>query len=228
MGPQSRQAVRYALAGATLLSIAAALYVSVVVVPPEAVMGVRIRILFVHVGAAWTAYLSYAVTATGAVLYLRYQHARWDRLGVASAELGLVLTSLTLLSGSLWAKSTQGAWWVWEPRLTLTLLLWFLYAAYLIARQYTLGERRAAVSAVLAVAGVATMILNHFAVRLSRIMHPEPVIASPGGPNVEEPSYLLGLALALIAFTLVYALLLDARIALEDERSELEALRQVR
>jgi heme exporter protein C len=216
---------RTGLAWLTAVAAVAALIVAFVLTPPESAMGQRIRILYVHVGSAWTAYLSYVVTAFGAALYLRQRRRRWDHLAVGSAELGLVLTTLTLATGSLWGRSTQGWWWVWEPRLTITLLMWFLYAAYLILRQYTEGERRAVVSAVLALAGVPTMILNHFAVVMFRSFHPQPVIVRPDGPALESPWYVVGMVLSLATFSLVYALFLLARMDLEVDRDELLALR---
>jgi heme exporter protein C len=204
-----------------VVSLVALIVVSFVLSPPERFMGERIRILYVHVGSAWTSYLAYVVTAVGAAQFLRSRKPKWDHLAVSSAELGLVLTTLTLVTGSLWAKSTQGWWWVWEPRLTITLLLWFLYAAYLILRQYTVGERRAVVSAVLALAGIPTMVLNHFAVSIFRVMHPEPVVVKPGGPALESGWYTVGLALGVITFTLIFAGLVLARMRLERQRDEL-------
>jgi len=209
---------------AMLLIAAAALAVVVLRTPPEHVLGHQIRILYVHVGAAWTAYLAYVVTALGAVLYLKNRLARWDRLAVASAELGVVLTTLTLMSGSLWARATQGWWWVWEPRLTITLFMWFLYAGYLILRHYTEGEQRARLSAVLALAGIPAMALNHFAVVFFRTFHPQPIFANPEGPAIEGSMFVLGTVLSLTTYTLLYALLVADRMRLETQRERLAAL----
>ncbi len=186
--------------------------------PPEKVMGQRIRMLYVHVGSAWTAYVAYVATAVAAAQYLRTRALRWDYLAVAAAEVGFVLTTLTLTTGSLWARSTQGWWWVWEPRLTITLLLWFLYAGYLILRQYTQGERRASVSGVLALAGIPAMVLNHFAVDMFRVMHPSRVVLRSDAPGMSSPWYWVGIAAAVIAFTLAFSALVAYRVRLEERR----------
>lgn len=213
-----------ALAVLSAVAVAVALYVGLVATPAERVMGDYVRILYVHVGAAWTAYLAYAVTAVAAVAFLRVRTRWWDRLALASAEWGLVLTSVTLLTGMLWGRAAQGWWWRWDDsRLTLTLLLWFIYAAYLILRQYVTGERQATVSAVLAISGVPVMILNHFTVMLFPAFHPQPVAARPEGPALSGP-FLGALVLAVGAYTLVYVTLLLGRIILEARRDELAAL----
>jgi heme exporter protein C len=209
------------LAALAVVAAAAALGVALFASPAERVMGEAVRILYVHVGAAWTAYLAYAVTAVGAAAYLWRRRPVWDHLAVASAEWGVVLTTVTLLTGMLWGRAAQGWWWRWDdPRLTLTLLLWFLYAAYLILRQYTDGERRATLSAVLAVAGVPAMILNHFTVILFPAFHPPPVAVRPGGPALAGP-FVAALLLSCLAYSLVYAAVLAARIRLEARRDDL-------
>jgi heme exporter protein C len=188
--------------------------------PPEKELGESIRILYVHVGAAAMSYLAYVVTAVGAVLYLWRRQARWDRLAFASAELGLVFTTATLLTGSIWGKVAQGWWWTWDARLTLTLVLWFVYAGYLMLRQYTTGEARAALSAALALIGLPLMVLNHLAVTLFRTQHPSAVIVRPGGPALPQV-YLTGTWLSLGVYLLLFAALLAARLRLEARRAEL-------
>ena len=209
---------------ATLLMVALALYAALVATPADVVTGDRVRVLYVHVGSAWTAYLAYAVTAVAAVGFLVRRTHHWDRIALASAELGLVLTTLTLVTGMLWGRATQGWWWRWDDaRLTLTLLLWFMIVAYLILRQYTEGERRATLSAVLALAAVPAMILNHFAVLIFPAFHPAPVAVRAGGPALAPP-FVAGLGLAVVACSLVYLTLLLERIRLEVRRDELVAL----
>ena len=102
--------------------------------------------------------------------------------------------------------------------LTITLLLWFLYAAYLILRQYTQGERRASVSAVLALAGIPAMVLNHFAVDMFRVMHPSRVVLRSDAPGLDSPWYWVGIAAAVIAFTLAFSALAAYRVRLEERR----------
>ncbi len=213
--PSRRQVlIVLALAGAALWIVAA-------LSPPERVMGSRIAILYVHAGSAWTAYLAYALTALGGLAFLRCHSRRWDWLSLSAAELGLLFTTLTLLSGSLWARSTQGWWWVWEPRLTLTLLLWFLYASYLLFRQSTPGDAGAYLGAAIALLGVPVAVLNHFAVQIYRTFHPAPVVLRPAGPALGDARYLAGLVVGVISCGVAFAVLLAARLHLEARRDEL-------
>lgn len=216
---------RRILGVATVAAIGIGLYMALVASPQVVGLGESIRIGYVHIGAAWTAYLSYAVTAFGAVLFLRRREARWDRLAMASAEWGVVLTTVTLATGMLWGKTAQGWWWRWDdPRLTLTLLMWFLYVGYLILRHYTEGDGRARVSAVLALIGIPAMVLNHFAVVLFRTFHPAPIFVRPGSPAADAP-IVTTLLWSLAAYTLLYVWLLWLRVDLEADRDSLAAAR---
>jgi heme exporter protein C len=192
--------------------------------PAERALQEYVRILYVHVGAAWTAYLAYLVTAIGSVAYLGSRRRAWDRLAVSSAELGVVLTAATLATGSLWGKAAQGWWWRWDdPRLVITLFMFFLYTGYLILRQYTDGERRATLSAVLAIVGIPVMVLNHFAVTLWNRYHPRAIVGRPEGPAIEGDAILYTLVLSVAAFTVIYAYLAISRMRLEAERDAVEA-----
>lgn len=220
-----RRVGRVGVHAASALAVVALLVHAWRMTPDEAMMGGAVRILYVHVGVAWTAYLAFAVTAIGAVAYLRTRAKAMDRLAVASAEWGVVLTTATLVSGSLWARSTQGWWWRWDDaRLTLTLMMWFIYAAYLVLRQYADDRRRPTLSAIVALAGVPAMVLNHLATRIFPAFHPPPVAARPGGPALDTP-FAQGLALSLVAFTLVYFEVLALRVRLEERRDALQCLR---
>lgn len=188
--------------------------------PPEQVMGERISLLYVHASVAWISYLAYGLTAVAALAYLRSGARPWDRWSLASAELGWLFTSLTLITGSLWARAIQGWWWTWEPRLTLTLMLWFLYASYGLFRQVTPGPAGARLAAVLALLGVPVAILNHFAVQIYRSFHPEPVILRPEGPALGDARYLAALLVSVLALSAVFAVLLRARVRLEEQREE--------
>jgi heme exporter protein C len=183
--------------------------------PDERTMGAYVRILYVHAGGAWTAYLAYALAAVGAAMYLGRRGRRWDRLALASAEWGLVLTTITLVTGSLFGKSTSNWWWNWsDVRLVVTLLLWFLYAAYLVLRQFVPGEGGRVVSAVLALVGIPVMVLNHFAVTFWQRSHPGAVMVRVGGPSADD-AIVLPLAVASLAYLLVFVVVLVLRINLE-------------
>jgi heme exporter protein C len=207
--------------GALALTLAVAtVVVGLFVTPEERVLGPSIRILYVHVGAAWTAYLAYGVMALGAVAYLNGRQAIWDRLAAASAELGVVLMTLTLATGMLWARVAQGWWWQWsDARLTLTLLLWLMSIAYVVLRRATEGELRAQLSAVLALITLPAIVLNHFATLLFRSYHPDTILARPDAAAADAP-FVGGVALSLAAYTALYAWLVVARMGLDAQRAD--------
>jgi heme exporter protein C len=159
------------------------------------------------------------IVFVSSIAYLITRSRRWDILALSSAELGVVFTSLALVSGSIWAKSFWGVWWVWgDMRLTLTLFLWFIYVAYLMLRAYTdPGAQQARLSAVIGVLGVPVIIFNHFAVRIWRAQHPQPVVLREGGPAIEGIMVAI-LLLSLAAFTVMYVYLLANRMRMERAR----------
>src|SRR6266498_2017163 len=105
-------------------------------VPPDTATGDLIRILYFHVPSAWLAFLSFGVVALASLVYLWKRDRRWDVIALSSAEFGVIMTTLTLASGSLWGYKAWGAWWVWDARLTLTLVMWLVYVGYLMLRAY--------------------------------------------------------------------------------------------
>jgi ABC-type transport system involved in cytochrome c biogenesis permease subunit len=115
----------------TLIAMATSLVLSLVVSPPDVEQGQVIRLMYVHVPAAWLAYLSFGVVLLGSVAYLITRKVRWDRLAAASAEVGVLFTFLTLVVGSIWAKPVWGVWWTWDPRLTTTAVMFLVYVGYL-------------------------------------------------------------------------------------------------
>lgn len=213
------------LAWATAATGLVALYMALLGSPSEQFLGDMVRILYVHAGAAWVAYLAFGVTALASLVFLWRRQRAWDRIGLASAEIGVVLATLTLASGMIWGRGAQGWWWRWEdPRLVLTLFMWFLYLAYLILRQFTEGEPRALLSAVLAVIGVPTMILNHVALDIfQQRVHPQRTFIREGGPAASAP-IVSALLLSVLAYTLLYAWLLLTRVRLEEARDATHAL----
>ncbi|MCK5362566.1 MAG: cytochrome c biogenesis protein [Gammaproteobacteria bacterium] len=169
--PRTLQASGLALAG---LAVAAATLV--ITAPTDRVQGVVQKILYVHVPCAFAAYLGFAITAIAGVLYLWRNDERFDRVAASAAEVGVLFCTLTILSGPIWAKGTWGHWWAWDPRLTVTLLLWFVYLAYLLLRSFTEGSARTArFAAVYGILGVFAVPFNYFAIDLfgGAAMHPE-------------------------------------------------------
>src|SRR4030042_5901728 len=144
------------LLGISFLLMVAALYLVFIYVPTEATMGVVQRIFYFHVPVAWVAFLAFFVVFVGSILYLWKRESKWDILAYSSAEVGIVFTTLVLITGPLWAKPTWGVWWVWDARLTTTLVLWLIYLAYLMVRSFALEESQGARFA--AVVGIVGLI----------------------------------------------------------------------
>jgi len=185
-----------------LLPLCAVYGLAVITAPEDAVQGVIQKILYVHPACAFAAYLGFGLTALGGALYLWREDEQYDRLALASAEVGVVFCTLVILTGPIWARGTWGRFWSWDPRLTVTLLLWFIYLAYLLLRGFTEGSARAArFAAVYGIAGVLAIPLNYFAIDLfgGRAIHPENLGRGSLGAGMGLP-FALGLVTALLAF----------------------------
>jgi heme exporter protein C len=199
------------LAGAWLAAVARA--------PLDSVQGVIQKILYVHPPLAFAAYAGFALTALGGAFFLWRGDEAWDHLARAAAEVGVLFCTLVVVTGPIGAKGTWGRWWSWDLRLTITLLLWFVYLAYLLLRSFTEGNERAArFAAVYGIAGLAVIPLNYFALDLAggRSMHPENLQRSNLGAGMGWP-FALGALVCLVAF----AHLLARRIEVEALRSAL-------
>ena len=197
---------------ATLVTLAATAVAGLLLVPPDAQQGDVQRLMYVHVPAAWLAFLSFGVVAVASAAYLRTGRIRWDRVAVASAELGVLFCALTIALGSLWGRPVWGAWWTWDPRLTTTSVLLLVYVGYLTLRRVADSPaRRAHWSAVVGVVGVVDIPIVHMSVVWWRSLHQEATVIRPGTPTMDG-SMLATLLLGVSAFTLAYAYLMAVRL----------------
>jgi heme exporter protein C len=204
--------------GLALAAVTAVWLAAVVRAPEDAVQGVIQKILYVHPPLAFAAYLGFVLTALGGGLYLWRGAEAWDRFARSSAEVGVLFCSLILVTGPIWARGTWGRWWSWDLRLTLTLLLWFVYLAYLLLRGFTEGsERSARFAAVYGIVGLAVIPLNYFAVKLAggRSMHPSNLESGSLGAGMGWP-----FALGVVATLLAFLHLLARRVEIETLRAE--------
>jgi heme exporter protein C len=204
------------LAAATMIG---AFYLIFFYAPTEREMGVVQRIFYVHVPSAWVGFLAFGIVALCSIGYLWLKDDRLDAVAVSAAEIGVIFTTLVLLTGPLWAKLAWGAWWVWDPRITLTLLLWFIYVGYFMVRGATENpERGKRFAAIVGIVGAIDIPLIHMSVYWFRSQHPQPVIVRPEGPAA-DPEIVQTLLVSLLAFTLTFFALLMHRYALEKLRS---------
>lgn len=211
---------------AALLALGLSATLSLVVAPPDALQGEVQRLMYVHVPAAWLAYLSFFVVFVSSVAYLRTSRTRWDRVAGASAEIGVLFTALAIVLGALWGKPVWGTWWTWDPRLTTTAMLLLIYIGYLAVRRITDNPtRRARWSAVIGVVGFVDVPIVHLSVVWWRSLHQQSTVLRLGGPQIEG-SMLTALLVAVGAFTIVYAYLMAVRLRVGrlEERAAREAL----
>ncbi len=179
--------------------------------PIDSMQGVVQKILYVHPPLAFGAYLGFACTALFGACYLATRAEGWDRGARAAAEVGVLFCTLVIVTGPIWAKGTWGRWWTWDLRLTLTLLLWFVYLAYLLLRSFAEGSERAArFASVYGIAGLLIIPLNYFAIDLAggRALHPSNLERGSLGEGMGWP-FLLGVVANLLVFSVLMALRWD-------------------
>jgi len=173
-------------------------------VPPDARQGDAVRIMFVHVPAAWVAMMAYGLIAVFSVVYLVGRKPGADIAAKAAAPLGAVFAGLGLVTGSLWGKPMWGAFWVWDGRLTSFLLLFLLYLGYIALRGAFESETRAAkAAAILAVVGAADLPVIEFSVTWWTTLHQGSSIVRAGGPAMAAV-FLRPLLLMAVGYTLFF------------------------
>lgn len=217
---------------ATLLSLGVAIALGLSA-PLDVNQGSLVRLFFVHVPSAWLSYLAYGGTGLFGLLYLLTRQRRWDRLALASAEIGVLFTVSTIVGGMLWAKPTWGAYWVWDARLTTTALSLVIYGGYLLIRSLIDDpDRRARVAAVVGLVGTLYVPVNYMAVEWWRGVHQTQTLKLLGGIRFDAaPIYGWVLLVATLAFTLLYAYLLRVRgilAAREEAREERELMEDLK
>ena len=184
-------------------------------VPTEASQGIIQRIFYIHVPAAIVAFLAFGIVAVCGALYLWLHDERLDQAAVSAAEGGMVFTTVVLLTGTLWGKIAWGTYWTWEPRLTLTLLLWFIFLGYFLVRASTENpERGKRFSAVVGIVGALDIPLIHLSVLWFRSLHPGPVVFAASGPSLAPPMSIT-LGVGFLSMLLVFLGIFAFRFALE-------------
>jgi heme exporter protein C len=199
------------LSGAALVLLAGIYVLVFAATPIERSQGFPQKIFYLHVPAAWCALLGYSIVGVVSLLYLWLKDPRLDLFAASTAEVGVLFSVVMLTSGPLWARPVWGTWWQWDARLTLTLLLFFLFLGYLSLRSAVQDPaERARFSAVVALMGLVLVPFVHLSVYLFRTIHPTPVVLKPTGPTLPG-SMLTPLLLSLLVHTLLFAGLVLAR-----------------
>jgi heme exporter protein C len=167
--------------------------------PPDRDMGHLQKIMYVHVPAAWNAFIAFFIVALASLAYLWKGREEHDLLAASAAEVGAVLTALTLVLGSIWGRPTWGVWWTWDPRLTSTAVLLIIFVGYLSLRSFVEdSDRRAQWSAAVGLLGALNVPIVYMSVRWWRTIH-----QIQSSPSTVDPQYVLGLRANAIAFLLM-------------------------
>lgn len=202
-----------------LVLMAVGSFIGLFVVGADVEMGEIQRLMYVHVPAAWTAFVAFFVVFIGSVLFLVQRDERADRVAASAAEVGVVFITLTLATGMLWGKPTWGVWWTWDPRLTTTALLLAVFVGYLAVRGFADDpERRARWSAIVGILGFVQVPIVYLSVVWWRSIH-----QPPSSPRSVSSDILGTWMLNFAAFLLVFAWLTARRARAARLEAELEA-----
>jgi heme exporter protein C len=219
--------MRRVLPALVFVAMLAALWLVFVAVPTEREMGIVQRIFYFHVASAWVAFLGFFLVAGASAVYLWNGSAGADRLAQAGGEIGVLFCTLVLITGPLWARPIWGVWWTWDPRLTMTVILWAIYASYLMLRAFG-GEDDAVrrYAAVLGIIGVLDIPIIMVSVRLLRGIHPAVITRNEGGSGLVDPWMRAGLGVSALALILLAAWLVALRVRAARLADEVAALRR--
>ena len=203
------------------------LYLGLFVAPPDYQQGESVRIMYVHVPAAWMALFVYTNIALASAVALIWRHPLADLAAKASSPLGAGFTFLALATGSLWGKPMWGTWWEWDGRLTSVLILFFLYLGHMaLMNAFDDPARGRKAAAVLALVGFVNVPIIKFSVDWWSTLHQPASVFRAGGPTI-HPDMLLPLLLMALGFTFFYVTLLLVRMKSELVAARVRALKAV-
>jgi heme exporter protein C len=204
----------------SLVVLAVGLYLSLVTAPPDYQQGDAVRIMYIHVPAAWMALAIYLFVAVASALALVWRHPLAEIAAGAAAPIGASFTFVCLATGSLWGRPMWGAWWVWDARLTSVLVLFFLYLGYIaLANAFDDSSRGAKAGSLLALVGIVNLPIIKFSVDWWNTLHQPASVLRLGGPKIDT-SMLAPLLVMAMGFMLLFVtlLLLRMRTALNERK----------
>lgn len=195
--------------------------------PLDSGEGIVQKILYVHVPTIWNAYLAFFVGLIASIGFLKNRKRSWDRVALASTEVGVVFCTLILITGPIWAKPIWNTWWQWDARLSATLVMWFMYVGYLAVRVLAEDKAQAARwSAVVSIVAFLNVPIVHKSVEWWHTLHPKPkALAAEGMNSGLEPGMAKALWLSVLAFTFLYLVLFFTRLTIEKLSDQLDEKR---
>jgi heme exporter protein C len=197
--------------------------------PIERVMGAVQKVFYFHVAAGWVGMLSFLFAAVAGVLYLIKKSTKWDLIGVAAIEIGIIFIIINIVTGSIWARPIWNTWWTWDPRLTTATIMELVYIAYIMLRQGIEDpERRARFGAVYAIIGFLSVPLTFFSIRIFRTIHP--VVVAGSDPSAlgsfdMTSSMFNTLMVSIAVFSILFVDLVWHRIRLGQLSNQVEELK---
>jgi heme exporter protein C len=192
------------ISGLAALLITYAVYLAFFVAPPDYQQGETVKIMFIHVPAAWLAMFGYLIIAASSFGLLVFRHPLADVSAKAAAPIGATFTALALITGSLWGKPTWGAYWAWDARMTSVLILFFLYLGLMALRSASEDEAQAAkLTAILGLVGVAILPVIKFSVEWWNTLHQPASVIRTGGAAI-HPTILKPLMISAVGFSLLF------------------------
>jgi len=186
--------------------------------PFEETMGLVQKVFYYHVPSAMLMFVSAFVCGTASAVYLFKRSSAADRLAVAAGELVALFGFIVMVTGPLWARKAWGVWWDWDARLTSSLLLWMIFLAYLLVRRYG-GPGSEKLAGAMAIFGMANVPFVYVSVNYWRTLHPKTSVVMTLGPGMRGAFWF-----CVLAFAVLYVLLLTLRTRLEGHRAQVEHL----
>jgi len=189
---------------------------------PIAQSGPVQKIFYMHLPNSWWALVSFFVVCVASVMYLFKRDDKYDRVAGAAAELGVLHCTLALVTGSVWARAEWGHWWLWDPKLTTSLIMWYVYAGYLVLRSTPMGrDRKALVCAVLGIVAFLDVPLVFFAAKLWGSAHPDGLARKGSGMEIRMWHTVFA---GLVAFGFLWGAMLVTRARQLAQQAKLEAM----
>lgn len=215
-----------AIMALTAIGMVATMYGAFLWAPTEVTMGDVQRIFYIHMACWVVAFPAYFVVSISGIGYLITKNMKWDRIGLACAEIGTMFCAGGLITGPLWAKPAWGIWWTWDMRLTLSLIVFLIYLSYLLLRDFMEdSQKRAKFAALYGIFAIPAVVFDYLAIRLWRTQHPQPVVMGGEGSGL-DPTMRTVLLISMGTFVLWWILVAALRVRLEKQREEVAQLRR--